>query len=155
MTFEKNNFGNNGRVEPAVAALDKTASASPISMVSQSSPPHQRIFLPHYRLLHYLLRRADAGGDDAGDQEEAGEHHAHHPPPSRRHLLLHRLAAGDSEGVDSGGGGHADEEDWTGTPRVRGRHQLSCEGELLQVDLSPLRQIQRHNCSPQLPLLQM
>ena len=42
-------------------------------MVSQSSPPHQTIFLPHYRLLHFLLRRADAGGDD-GEKEEDGEH---------------------------------------------------------------------------------
>ena len=64
------------RDQPAIAPLHKTAGASPVPVVSQSSPPHQPIFLPHYRLLHYLLRRADAGGDDAGDQEEAGEHHA-------------------------------------------------------------------------------
>ena len=59
--------------------------------------------------------------------------HAHHPPPSHHHLLLHRLAAGESEGVDSGGGRWSDEEDWIGTPRIWGRHQLSGEGELLQV----------------------
>ena len=63
------------RDQPAIAPLHKTAGASPVPVVSQSSPPHQRIFLPHYRLLHCLLRRADAGGDD-GEKEEDGEHDA-------------------------------------------------------------------------------
>ena len=78
MTCERKYFGRQReRVQPAIAAFHETAGASPVSMVAQSSPPHQPIFLPHYyRLLHCLLRRADAGGDDAGDQEEAGEHHA-------------------------------------------------------------------------------
>lgn len=44
-------------------------------MVPQSSPPHQRTFLHHFRLLHCLLRRADAEGGD-GEKEEGGEHDA-------------------------------------------------------------------------------
>ena len=66
-------FVSRERDQPAIAPLHKTAGASPVPVVSQSSPPHQRILLPHYRLLHCLLRRAHAGGDD-GEKKGDGEH---------------------------------------------------------------------------------
>ena len=44
-------------------------------MVSQPGPPSQRILLHHLRLLHCLLRRADAGGNN-GQKKEMAEHDA-------------------------------------------------------------------------------